>query len=119
MDIFPQLLLIFGFTFLGELLSAVIPVPIPASVYGLVLLFLALRTGLIKLKQVEKAGTFMISLLSVLFIPPVVNLLGCWDTVQEILLPVAVIILLSTGLIFVLSGRLSQKLLDRKERRHD
>lgn len=119
MDIFLQLLFIFGFTFLGEVLSAVIPVPIPASVYGLVLLFLALRAGLVKLKQVEKAGNFMILLLSLLFIPPVVNLLGCWDTVREILLPVALIILLSTVLVFVLSGRLSQRLLDRKERRHD
>lgn len=119
MDIFLQILIILGFTCAGEILSAVIPVPIPASVYGLVLLFLALRTKLVKLRQVEKAGTFLISLLSLLFIAPVVNLLGCWDTVKKIVLPVVVIILVSTVLVFAVSGRLTQRLLRRKERRHD
>ena len=56
-----QFLRILAFTLAGELLQRLVPLPIPASVYGLVLLFAALNTGLVKLEQVKDAGGFLIS----------------------------------------------------------
>ena len=44
-----QATIIFGFTLLGELLHALLPLPIPSAIYGLVLLFLALMLGIVKL----------------------------------------------------------------------
>lgn len=114
-----QLFLILGFTFLGEVLAYLLPLPIPASVYGLVLLFLALRTKLVKLSHVEKTGKFLISVLSPLFIAPVVNLLACWDVIEPLLFPIALIVLLSTVLVFAVSGRLTQRFLKDREGRHD
>ena len=58
-----QFLRILAFTLAGELLQRLVPLPIPASVYGLVLLFAALNTGLVKLEQVKDAGGFLISIL--------------------------------------------------------
>ena len=63
-----QATIIFGFTLLGELLHALLPLPIPSAIYGLVLLFGALNTGLIKLEQVKDAGGFLISILPILII---------------------------------------------------
>lgn len=57
-----QFLRILAFTLAGELLQRLVPLPIPASVYGLVLLFAALNTGLVKLEQVKDAGGFLISI---------------------------------------------------------
>ena len=40
-------------SFLGEILRAVIPLPIPASIYGLVLMLTALLTGILPLEKVR------------------------------------------------------------------
>ena len=56
----------------------------------------------------------MIGLLPLLFVPPVVNLLGCWDVVRQNLLAIMGIIALSTVLIFAISGKLSQIVIDRR-----
>ena len=106
--------LILVFTFLGELLNYFLPLPIPASIWGLLLLFAALRLGLVKLEKIESLGNTMIGLLPLLFVPPVVNLLGCWDVVRQNLAAIMGIIFLSTIIIFGLSGKLSQLVIDRK-----
>ena len=105
---------ILAFTFLGELCNYFLPFPIPASVYGLILLFIGLRFGLVRLEKIEDLGNTMIGLLPFLFVPPVVNLLGCWDVVRRNLLAIMGIIALSTVLIFAISGKLSQIVIDKK-----
>ena len=62
------------FSFIGEFFRMVIPLPVPASVYGLVLLLAALLTGVIKLDQVEGAADFLIEIMPVMFIPAAVGL---------------------------------------------
>ena len=70
-----QFLIILGFSLVGEALQLLIPLPIPASVYGIVLLFAALSCKLVKVEQVKDAGGFLISILPVLFVPPAVGIL--------------------------------------------
>ncbi len=106
--------IILCFTFLGELLNYFLPLPIPASIWGLLLLFGALRLKIVKLEKIENLGNTMIGLLPLLFVPPVVNLLGCWDVVRQNLVAIMGIIFLSTIIIFGLSGKLSQMVIDRK-----
>ncbi len=107
------------FTFLGELLNYFLPFPIPASVYGLILLFLGLRLKIVKLEKIEELGNTMIGLLPFLFVPPVVNLLGCWDVVRRNLLAIMGIIIISTVAIFFISGKLSQIVIDRRGAEED
>lgn len=54
-----QFLVIMAVSFVGEILHAVLPLPIPASIYGLVLMLALLMTGALKLDAVEDAGKFM------------------------------------------------------------
>lgn len=109
-----QLLIILAFTFVGEVLHLLIPLPIPASIYGLLLLFLALHTGLLRLKSVHTVGDWMISILPLLFVAPGVSILGCWDLIAPYIVPLVVVILSTTVLIFVVSGKVSQWLAERK-----
>jgi len=109
-----QFLIILAFSFLGELLSTWVPLPVPASIYGLVLLFLALRGGLVKPEQVETVGSFLISLFPLLFVPPVVALLDCWVLVKDNLLPILCIIVVSTVTVFAVSGLITQRILTGK-----
>ena len=71
-----QLLMILIFSFIGEVLHAVIPIQMPASIYGLVLLFIALMTGLVKLPQVHEAARFLIEIMPLMFIPAGVGLIA-------------------------------------------
>jgi len=112
-----QISIILAFTFTGELLNRLIPVLIPASVYGMILLFLALRLKLVKLDAVRETGYFLIALMPVLFVAPLVNLLDVWGLIAPNLLPIAFVIILSTFLTFGVSGATTQAILQHREKR--
>ena len=103
-----QSAIIFGFTLLGEALSRVIPLPIPAAVYGLVLLFLALCLKLVKVEQVSKVSDFLLTVLPILFVSPIVNLIESWGILAPHVIPIALLVLSSTILVFAVAGLVSQ-----------
>jgi len=109
-----QILLICLFSFLGELLHAMIPWPIPASIYGMVLLFVALSARLIRPVHMKASGEFLVTFLPVLFVAPIVSLLDCWDQIRPHLLPIVAIFIASTVLCFGVSGWVTQWFIRRK-----
>ena len=110
-----QILLILLFSFLGELLHDLIPLPVPASIYGMVLLFAALSLRIVRLDQVQEAGDFLVSILPVLFVAPIVSLLDCWEIIRPNLLPITVILLVSTLVCFAVSGWIPQLMMKHKK----
>ncbi len=106
---------IFGFTLLGEALNRLLPLPIPAAVYGLVLLFAALCLKIVKVEQINKVSDFLLTILPILFVSPAVNLLESWGIVAPHVLPIALLVLSSTILVFAVAGVISQ-LFCRKEK---
>lgn len=114
-----QFLRILTFTLAGELLQRLVPLPIPASVYGLVLLFGALNTGLVKLEQVKDAGGFLISILPILFVSPAVGILDNWEAIRGALIPILALTLLSTVLTFGIAGRATQAMMGKEEKPND
>lgn len=98
-----------GFSLAGECLQRWIPVPIPASVYGIFLLFAALCAGLVKAEQIKPVGGFLSSILPILFVSPVVGILENWDLIKG---SVPAIFLLAAGttvMTFFISGRIAQR----------
>ena len=79
-----QFLIILLFCFLGELLKYLIPLPIPTSIYGLVLMLTALLTGILKVDQVDETAVFLIDIMPVMFIPAAVGLIDSWQTIREV-----------------------------------
>lgn len=105
-----QTLIILGFTLAGEALQRLIPVPIPASVYGLVLLFLALCFGLVKAEQVKEVGGFLTSILPILFVSPTVAIVEYRELIAPKILPICLLLVSTTVLTFGISGRVTQRL---------
>ena len=101
----------------GELLNYFLPLPVPASIYGLVLMLALLMTGALKLDAVEDAGKFMIEIMPVMFIPAGVGLMESWGELKAVLVPVLVITLVSTIVVMVVSGRVTQAVI-RLENKH-
>lgn len=107
-----QFLWIIGFTLAGEALHALLPLPVPAAVWGLVLLFIALESGKLKLSSVEDCGQFMLGIMPVLFIAPAVGLMDSWPVLASVWPAVLAIIMLSTVVVFGVSGVVTQGILD-------
>ena len=109
-----QIVYILSFTLIGQVLEQVVPFPVPGAIWGLVLLFLALCVGLVKVRDVEDVSKFLISFLPVMFVAPSVNLLAYWDVVSAELVPIIVINVLTTLLVFAVSGLVTAWLLKGK-----
>lgn len=110
-----QLLFILVFSLLGELLQAVIPLPVPAAIYGIVLLLIALWTGLLKEEKISDSADFLISIMPILFISPAVKILQYWNLVSSNLMQICIIIVVSAFLVFAVSGWVTRWLRKQKE----
>lgn len=118
MKYFNQFLIILSFSLIGEVLQRLIPVPIPASVYGIALLFLSLCAGIVKVEQVKTVGGFLTSILPVFFVSPVVGILENWALIKGAVLFIVLLVSASTITTFAISGRLTQMVVDKEEKRH-
>ena len=114
-----QFLVIMAVSFVGEILHAVLPLPVPASVYGLVLLLAALTTGFVKLEQVKETGTYLTGIFPLLFVPAAAGIMELWAEMGEMLLPILVAIIPVTVLVMVSAGKTTQALTGRKKKEAD
>lgn len=103
-----QFAIISGITFLGEVLNLVLPFSIPASVYGLVILLIALLSGIIKLEQVEETADFFNSIMPVLFLAPAVSMMDVLPGLGGAILPILIITIVSTIVVMAVTGLVSQ-----------
>lgn len=115
MNYLKQFCVIIIFSFLGELCRWLIPYPIPASIYGMVLLFAALSLKIVRVEQLRDGSSFLVSCLPVLFVAPAVSLMACWDQLKNALVPLLVIVLAATVLTFGVAGVVTQWLLGRRK----
>ena len=96
-----------------------LPLPVPASVYGLVLLLMALNFKLVKLEDVKEVGTYLTGIFPLLFVPAAAGVMELWAEMGDMLLPIVIAILPVTVLVMVLAGRTTQALTSRKKKEAD
>ena len=106
-----QFLIILFISFLGELLKYLIPLSVPASIYGMVLLFLALEFKILKVSDIKETSTFLIEIMPLMFVPAGVGLLESWVDLKPICVQVVVIALISTVIVMGVSGRITQRVI--------
>lgn len=103
-----QLVIILLFSFLGEVINFIVPLSIPASIYGMALLFIALCTKIIKLEQVEETGEYLLSIMLIFFIPAAVGIMDTFFEYQSSMLKIIVIVIVSTILVVSVTGVVAQ-----------
>ena len=118
-----QIAIIAGVSLVGELLSYLIPLPVPGSIYGLLLMLFLLITKVIRLRQVKAVANWLISLMPVMFVGPTVSLMNSYESYKSFLVPVIVICVVTTIITMGITGTAAQILMfrhNRKEhKRHD
>ena len=103
-----QIGIITGISFAAELLHALLPLPVPASVYGLLLLLVLLLTGILKEEQIRESADFMISIMPLFFVPPSVALITSFESMKGSILKLLIMCLVSTVVVMVVTGIVSQ-----------
>lgn len=115
-----QFFMIIFISFLGEILHAVIPLPIPASIYGIILLFTGLMTGIVPPESVRDTGMFLVEIMPVMFIPAAVGLIESRDILSDKLFSYLLVTFLTTIVVMAVTGVVTQKVIrGRKEQSDD
>ena len=107
-----------AFCLAGEVLAVVLPLPIPASVYGLLLMVAALKTGVLKLDQVRQTGLFLTGIFPLLFVPAAAGVVELGSQLMDLLLPAVLAIVPITALVMAVTGMVAQKCAGRKEHKN-
>ncbi|MDN5554973.1 MULTISPECIES: CidA/LrgA family protein [Prevotella] len=114
-----QFLIIIAFSFLGEVFHFFIPLPIPASIYGILFLFTALMMKWIKVNQVREVSTLLISVMPMMFIPAAVGLIDSWAIIKSHLLTYIIVTVVSTFIVMATSGFVTQYVIRRDNKKGD
>ena len=93
-----------------------LPLPVPASIYGMVLLFVCLQTGIVKLSQIEETADLLLGVMPIFFISPTVSLMSSIGVIKDSLLGVFVTCIVSTAVIMVVVGLVSQAIIRREKK---
>lgn len=103
-----QFMIIIGFSFIGEFLHYILPLPIPASIYGIVLLFAALELKILKVNDIREVSSFLIAVMPMMFIPAAVGLVDSWDIISSSLLKYIIVTFVTTFVVMGVSGLVTQ-----------
>ena len=93
MKLYVQLMIIFMISLVGEGISSVFHLPVPGSIIGLVLLFLALQFKILRLRHISMVGNFLLANMTILFLPPAVGIMDKFQVIAPYLLPIILIVL--------------------------
>ena len=115
MQYLKQFTVIIAISALSELLAIFIPLPIPASIYGMSLLFLLLMIGVLKLKQVESAANLLLGIMPALFVVSGAGLITSYGQIAENFLSWVAVNIGSTIMILATTGLLAQGMIRRKK----
>ena len=111
-----QFALIALITFLGEILNLLLPLPVPASIYGMILLFVCLMTGLVKLPQIEETADLLLGVMPIFFISPTVSIMSSVGMIKDDLFGVLLTCIVSTIVVMAVTGWVAQLVMKRSEK---
>ena len=111
-----QFVIILLISFLGEILHYLIPLPVPASIYGILLMLLCLHFRVFAAEEVRETGIFLIEIMPVMFIPAAVGLMESWTIIKPSLVQYLVVIVISTIIVMAVSGLVTQKLINNSKK---
>ena len=121
MKIIRQIGIIFTVCWLSILVEKVLPFAFPASVIGMILLFICLLTGVLKIEHIQEKADFLLEYMAFFFVPAGVSIINYFDVLESTWIQLVVICVISTVVTFAVTAwsvKLTVRLLGRlRERR--
>ncbi len=111
--------IIAGVTVVGEILKWIIPLPIPASIYGLIIMLVLLMTGILPEKEVAEASDFLIEIMPVMFVPVGVGIVAAWLQLKSMLLALIVIVPVTTFVVLAVTALVTDMVIKKGEEKNE
>lgn len=112
-----QFCIIITVSFIGEVLKYFIPLPIPACIYGLIIMLFLLCTKILPVENVEATGTFLVEIMPIMFVPASVGLMESWFAIKPILWKIIAMTILSTIIVMIAAGWTTQIIIRLQKRK--
>ena len=120
MKIIKQIGVIFTVCWLSQVIAEYLPFDFPASVIGMIVLFLCLMTGILKVEHIQEKADFLLGNMAFFFVPAGVSIMNYFDILKESLIPFLVICILSTVITFAVTAysvKFVMKWMNRRKKR--
>lgn len=119
MKLLEQFGIILTLTFIVETFKELVPLPVPASVYGLILMLCLLKFKILTIDSIKDASKLLIETMPIMFIPAAVGLLNAWDVIRSLLIPLTLVVSLTTIVVMVISGHITQFIITANKKKKE
>lgn len=119
MKIIKQIGIIFTVCWLSQLIAKFLPFDFPASVIGMMFLFLCLLTGFLKIEHIQEKSDFLLGNMAFFFIPAGVSIMNYFTLLKNNVVKLLIICIVSTIITFAvtaISVNMTMKLMDRRKK---
>lgn len=106
-------------SFVAEMLYVFLPLPVPASVYGLLILLFLLMTKIIKPEQIEDVADWLLKIMPILFVGPSVGLIKSFDVIKGQILPLIIMCVISTIGVMIVTSVVAQAIIRMKNKKRN
>ncbi len=110
---------ILAVTLTAEFMESLIPLPVPASIYGLGIMLVLLAGGLVKAEAVKECADFLIEIMPLMFIPAAAGLMDSYHELEGILLPLAAVTVVTTVTVMAVTGKCAQGIIRKTRKREN
>lgn len=117
MKIIKQIGIIFAVCWLSQVISGILPFGLPASITGMLLLFICLLTGLLKIEHIQEKSDFLLGNMAFFFIPAGVSIMNYFEILKSSAVQILIICVISTVVTFAATAcsvKLTIKLMNRR-----
>ncbi|MDD7267856.1 MAG: CidA/LrgA family protein [Lachnospiraceae bacterium] len=104
---------------MAEACNRFIPLPVPTSIYGIMILFGALQSGLLKLEQIEETADFLLAIMPILFVPTAIGIMNSYQQFADSIWIVLLILFFSTLVTMGATGAVGQWMLSKRKKKTD
>jgi holin-like protein len=106
------------FTLISTAMNALVAwlsLPIPGGILGIAVLFILLKTGIVKLKWLDAGASWLIAEMLLFFVPSAVGVLSYGTLMAHEGLRILLVIICSTVLVMAVAGRIAERMARSKE----
>ena len=104
MKLMVQVGIVFGVCLIGQAISAFLPIAVPGSVLSMVVLFLILALGIVKVDHIRLKADFLLKNMAFFFIPAGVGIIADFSKIRGSILPLLAVIVLTTIITFAVTA---------------
>jgi holin-like protein len=101
----------------GNLITALTKLPIPGTIFGMLILLILLESKVVKLETVDPAASALLSVMVMLFVPGAVNLMNVYDKFDGVIIRVFAIVVITTIAVMAVTGIVAEQIIKAKHKK--